>query len=61
MEAWQDDVRRALVNAWMPVPICAVLAALQADQVIKILPCRDLFIAAKIAPIVFYVDSGWLL
>ena len=51
MEARQDDVRRALVNARMPVPTCAVMAALQqnpdadADEVIKILRCRDLFIA----------------
>ena len=56
MEARQDDVRRALVNAKMPVPTCAVLAALQqnhnadAEEVVEVLrhrEPRERFIAAN--------------
>ena len=53
MEARQDDLRRALMKARMPVPACAVMEALQqnpdagADEVIKILCGRDKFIAAN--------------
>ena len=63
MEARQDDLRRALMKARMPVPACAVLQALQqnpdadTDEVIKILCARDKFIAANCINCLF-VNAG---
>ena len=53
MAARKDDVRRALVNAKMPVPTCAVMAALQQNpdvdawDIVDILRHRNPFIKAQ--------------